>query len=302
MEIKTKGNIFGLAAITLWSASALFVALSGTTPPFLIGTISGAICASFYLIRSFFIKDGIKNFINIRLKNCLIPILGIFFYLSCYLIAFKLAPAVEVNLLNYLWPLLIVFLGAFIFKNNDFKLLDAVGMVLGFIGAGVIFGADFLQSHVNFTVLAGYGLATLAAIIWASYSNMTRMSPNQPNDMGFIYLMTSILFLICHLIFEEPSFEKLANLDLYYWLAILGLGLSNLGYACWDFAMKHGEVTLLASLSYCIPLFSTLLLLIFHDQVVSGSLTASALLIISECLIVNAKSIKKIILKQNHTV
>ena len=63
MEIKTKGNIFGLAAITLWSASALFVALSGTTPPFLIGTISGAICASFYLIRSFFIKDGIKNLV-----------------------------------------------------------------------------------------------------------------------------------------------------------------------------------------------------------------------------------------------
>ena len=300
MTKTTKANIFGVIAIALWSASALFVAKSGTTPPFLIGALTGIICTFFYLIRAAFIKEGLKSFFNINLKNCIIPILGIFFYFSCYLIAFKNAPALEVNLLNYLWPLLIVFLGAFVFKNGEFKTLDAVGMTLGFLGASLIFGADFLNQNMTSQVFFGYTLATLAAIIWASYSNLTKMSPNEPNDMGGIYFMTGLLFLTCHFIFEDPSLQALFDLELSYWVAIIFLSFSNLGYACWDFAMKHGQVPLLASLSYCIPLFSTLLLLIFHEQVITGSLTSSALLIISACLIVNAKTIKKIILRNNY--
>lgn len=291
MKEQTKGNIAGLGAIILWSSSALFVTLTGSIPPFLIGALTGFFCFILYFIRALSLRERLIDVMKLNPKKAGIPLAGIFIYLALYLAAFKQAPAIEVNLLNYLWPLLIVFFGALIFRSHPFRLSDATGMLLGFIGAGLIFSESIHTIGFSSDYIFGYILATLAAIVWAFYSNLTRYSNNEARDMAGVYLASAGLFFLCHLLFEGDTITHFQNMSLGYWMAIFGLTLSNMGYACWDYAMKKGQTILLASLSYMIPLFSTILLLLFHDQPVGKNLAISAALIIVACLVVNAGKI-----------
>jgi drug/metabolite transporter (DMT)-like permease len=64
----------------------------------------------------------------------MIGITGLFGYHFFYFFAIKNAPAVEANLLNYLWPLLIVLLSSFL-PNERLRWFHIVGSLLGLLGA-----------------------------------------------------------------------------------------------------------------------------------------------------------------------
>jgi drug/metabolite transporter (DMT)-like permease len=62
---------------------------------------------------------------------------GLFGYHFLYFLAFRLAPPVEVNLLNYLWPLLIVLLSAFL-PGKGLRWYHLVGTGLALLGTFVL--------------------------------------------------------------------------------------------------------------------------------------------------------------------
>ena len=89
-------------------------------------------------------------------------------------LAFGIAPerAIgQVNLLNYLWPVLIVLLSAVLIREKT-RLLPAAGVFLGFAGIVVARGpAELLRAPENPLPLF---LALLGGFLWACYSVLLR--------------------------------------------------------------------------------------------------------------------------------
>nr|WP_244435349.1 EamA family transporter [Methylobacterium sp. B34] len=66
------------------------------------------------------------------------------------------------------------------------------------------------------------------------------------------------------------------------WLAILflGIGPTGLAFLAWDHATKHGDISLLAPMSYLAPLVSTLLLVLTNQAPATVAVGLSTILVV----------------------
>ncbi|PLY05043.1 MAG: EamA family transporter [Arcobacter sp.] len=287
----TKGNILGLLTIFLWSTLALFTVYSGNIPPFELLSISFFI-ASF--IGVLMLKKQRRSFSSLKsipLKAYIIGVSGLFGYHFFYFLAIKNAPAIEANLLNYLWPLLIVLFSALL-PNEKLKWFHIVGTLLALIGAFLLVLKDgSLEFDSKYTL--GYLFALTAALIWSSYSVISKTLTHVPTYAvtGFC-IITAVLSFIAHLIFEQtiiPTFTEL--------LAAIMLGLGPVGGAfyLWDFALKNGDIKILGSLAYLAPLLSTLILVFVGVSKMTTSIALACLFIVLGSIISSKQYLKMII-------
>src|SRR5690606_17585765 len=130
------------------------------------------------------------------------------------------APAVEASLIAYLWPLLIV-LGSSLMPGEKLAWNHVAGALLGLAGTALIVtkgGGLAFDARYGF----GYALAAVCALVWSSYSLLSRRFPAVPTTVvTWFCLATAVLSLLCHLVLEETVWPTTAG----QWLAVLGLGL-----------------------------------------------------------------------------
>ena len=181
---------------------------------------------------------------------------GLFGYHALYFAGLGLAPVAEANLLNYLWPLLIVLFSSLLLGLR-LGLARWIGLALGGIGCGLLLarGARF---GIQDRAVIGYVFATGAGIVWALYSVLAHRFSRVPSGAiaGFC-AATALLAGITHLLFEVTVMPNAQA-----WLAIAAMGVGPVGAAffLWDIGMKRGDPRLLGTLAYATPVLSTLLL------------------------------------------
>jgi drug/metabolite transporter (DMT)-like permease len=253
------GTSSGLAAIALWSALAVLTTATGGLPPlqvlattFAIAGLAGAVWA---------LARGRAGLIGLRqpVGSLVLSTVALFGYHALYFIALKRAPAVEANLINYLWPLLIV-LFAGLLPGTRVGWQQIVGAVLG-LGGAVLLVTRGQRLGLDPAYAAGYLAATGAAVTWAAYSVLNRRFAGVPSSaLTGSCLLVALLGAAAHALFE--SFVVPTPMQ---WAVLLVMGLGPVGAAfmLWDHGTKYGDIALLGTLSYAAPLLSTLLLLVF---------------------------------------
>lgn len=271
-----KGNLLGLLTILLWSSLALFTVYSEDIPPFELLTISFFIASFIGMVLLRKQKKTFTDLLKIPLKAYVFGVLGLFGYHFFYFIAVKNAPAVEANLLNYLWPLLIVVFSSFL-PNERLRWFHILGTLLALFGAFLLVskgGSLEFESKYVF----GYICALVAALIWSSYSVISKTLKHIPTYAvtGFC-LVTAILSFVAHLIFETTVYPSSTE---FFASVMLGLGPVGGAFYLWDFAVKNGDIKILGSLSYLAPLLSTLLLVFIGIAQMSTAIALSCFFII----------------------
>ena len=290
---RTQATLVGFVAVLMWSLLALFTAASGRVPPFQLSALSFAIAAAAgYLSRPF--RRGPRQRLWPPAGAWLLGVSGLFGYHFFYFTALKSAPPVEAALINYLWPLLIVLLSASL-PGERLGWHHVAGALLGLFGTALIVtGGQELGIQADYA--PGYAAALAAAVIWATYSVMSRRFAGVPSDAvaGFC-LVTALLSAVCHLLVEETVWP--ANPT--EWLAVLGLGLGPVGTAfyVWDYGVKHGDIAVLGASAYMAPLLSTGILILTGFGVASWTIaiaclaiTGGAALAAKELLLARARS------------
>lgn len=247
----------GLGAIALWGALATLSVLAGPVPPFQMVAMTFAIGAAIGVVRARSRHIAWSALLRWPVQVWLLGAGGLFGYHALYFAALQLAPPAEANLVNYLWPLLIVLLSAPL-AGERLGWPHLLGALLGFAGVALLAagrGASFEGAHVT-----GYLLALGCAFAWSLYSVLSRRFGETPTDaIAAFCAAASLLSLICHLLFEATVWPATPGA----WLAVAALGLGPAGTAfyLWDHAVKRGDIRALGALSYAAPILSTALLI-----------------------------------------
>ena len=273
-----KALLFALGAIELWVSVASLGVLLKHLPPFLLTGVSlliGGLLALPQVLRD-------PRQWRVPLSTLALGIYGLFGYHFMLFMALRLAPAVEANLINYLWPLLMVVLAPVMLKNMQLRPVHLGAGLLGFGGAalailGAAGGVAAAPAPDGTGTVAGYLAALAAAFMWASYSLLTQRVAAFPTAaIGLFALVSGALSLLCHWALEAPTSLSLRDGLL---LTLMGLGPLGGAFYLWDKALKLGDARQIGILSYLTPLGSTALLIVVTGRQWSWSIALAALMI-----------------------
>jgi drug/metabolite transporter (DMT)-like permease len=275
-------NLYALGAIALWTLLASLGVSLKHVPPFLLTGV--ALLIGSLLALPFVLRDRTQW--QIPAATLALGVYGLFGYHFLLFIALRHAPAVEANLVNYLWPLFIVVLAPLFLRGVRLHTVHVAAALLGFAGAAIaILGAS--GSDVGGFSSGGWSWGYLPALgsafIWASYSLLTKRVPAFPTAaIGLFGLVSGVLSLLCHWAME-PS----ATLSAQDWLllAIMGLGPLGAAFFLWDKALKLGDARQIGILSYLTPLGSTALLMGVSGRALTWSIALAAVMIIGAALL-----------------
>ena len=272
-------NLYALGAIALWiSLAALGVSLRHI-PSFLLTGI--ALLMGSLLAVPFVLKD--RQAWRVSLPTLALGVYGLFGYHFLLFIALRHAPPVEANLVNYLWPLLMVVLAPLFLAGVRLRAVHAVAALMGFAGAALaILGAGNGAAGSGGWSW-GFVPALASAFIWASYSLLTqRVKPFPTAAIGLFGAVSGGLSLLCHWALEPQVF--LTGRD-WLLLAVMGLGPLGAAFFLWDKALKLGDARHIGILSYLTPLGSTALLMLVSGRALTWSIGLAAVMILGAAVL-----------------
>ena len=261
-----------LGAIALWATLASLGVALAHVPPFLLTGLALVIGSvpTWPLVRQW----------RIPASTLALGVYGLFGFHFLLFIALRHAPAVEANLVNYLWPLLIVVLAPLLVRGVKWRFVHVAAALVGFLGAGLaIIGGRGVSGGFAW----GYVAALASAFIWATYSLLTRRVAHFPTAaIGLFGLVSGALALVCHALLEPTA--QLSPRD-WALIAVTGVGPLGAAFLLWDAALKRGDVSAIGVLSYLTPLASTLLLVLTSGRQLTGWIVAAAGLIVGAAVV-----------------
>ncbi|KHD26436.1 aromatic amino acid exporter [Vibrio caribbeanicus] len=267
-----KFTIAGIAAILLWS-SVMGVARAVTE---MLGPVGGA--ASIYTVAALFLVAvmGVPKWRQYSLRYVLLGG-GLFVaYEMCLALALAMAndrqQAIEMLVINYLWPALTVLLAVLV-SGKKTNLLVYPSVALAFVGVAWSIsgeqGLSLTQISANIaTNPTTYAMAFIGAFLWAIYCNLTKRISNGQNAITLFFIMTAISLWIKYALSAETGMS--VTLESGSLLLVAGVFMGS-GYALWNYAIIGGNMVLLATLSYFTPVLSTIISSIILGIALSSS-------------------------------
>ena len=253
-------TLLGVLALLLWGILALLGTVTADVPAFQLLSLCFFTSALIMPIKR--LINGKRPIALPKLTKLqwLFGIVGLFGFHFCYFVAIKFAPAIEVSLIVYSWPLLLTLF----VSTAQTRLSALVGGMLGFTGIAFIVlggrGLSLNSEYFSGHYFSGYVLAMICPIIWSSYSWFLTHSKSDVDDVGWLSLVVSLLALLAHGYFEADQSTWHFNMTQWVGIVLLGIGPVGGAFYLWEIALKRGNQALLASLSFGTPLMSSVIL------------------------------------------
>jgi drug/metabolite transporter (DMT)-like permease len=195
------------------------------------------------------------------------------------------------GLINYLWPAFSLVLAPVFLKKKVRPLFLVVGLALALGGMylastqGQVLNPGEVLSQPGTLVV--YSLALLAAVTWGLYSNLSKKwaSDQDSGSVPLFLLASGLLMGLFRLFIPEVSAPGPAA---PFEMAYMVIFPTILAYIFWDAAMRKGQMILVVSLSYFIPLFSTVISSLGLGVAPGPELWAAAGMIIAGALVCKA--------------
>jgi len=259
----------GFLAIVLWALLALLSTASRRLPPFELLALTFAIASLVGLVRMAHAGRSMLSAFQQPAVAWVIGVGGLFGYHALYFFALAKAPAVQVSLIAYLWPLLIVLLSAGDSPGSGW-ISRFSGAGLGLAGVALLVGRDGGQIAFHREHIMGYLAALGCAFTWSGYSVLNRkLEKGSPDSVAGFCVVTAVLGALAHVATETTVVPTARET-----MAVFALGLGPVGAAffLWDHGTKYGDLPLLGVLSYATPLLSTFVLIAFGAATFSWNL------------------------------
>ena len=191
-----------------------------------------------------------------------------------------------VDLINYLWPLMIV-----LFSPERMHVKQYMAIFLAFTGVALLMSAEFV---FEFGHITGCLMAFAGALSWTYYSLYSRAKKCDHENMVGIHCGTvGLLFLILHFVFEQTVTPTLNQGVVLF---IVGSVICGHSFYFWNLGIKTTSLPLLSVLSYTTPILSVLILILCKQAeftthvLLATSIVAGSIFFIGRQHIVFSKS------------
>jgi drug/metabolite transporter (DMT)-like permease len=260
MNSRKKATLIGLIAVLLWAS--IVALIRGVSES--LGATGGA--AMMYTVASVFLvfSVGFPRLSEFPRSYLVWGSLLFVAYELCLSLSIGYAnsgrQAIEVGMVNYLWPTFTL-VSAIVFNKQRSNLLVVPGFLLSMLGICWVLGGD---QGLDFPGMLGnvkdnplsYGLAFLGAVIWAAYCTVTARIAKGKNGVTLFFMLVSVVLWVKYVVGGGGGMTFSLHALVYLVLAAAAMGF---GYAAWNVGILHGNVTVLAGASYFIPVFSAAL-------------------------------------------
>lgn len=244
-------TLFAIGAILLWASLALSSAKLSHLPPFFVLGVA-------FLIGALPVLLNPRKAFPPR-TVLLVGVAGYYGYHFFLFTALRLAPPVEANLINYLWPMLLVLMTPLFFKESKLTIFHLLGAGLALVGCVLLMQGK--ESGEGQSATLGYVCAVAAAFAWPLFSLTKKKLPSTPTiTIAGVCLVAALLCWPTHYLFEDPVSLRTGD---WYLLVWLGLGPFGLAFYLWDMALREGDPRIVGALSYLTPVLSTVGLVFF---------------------------------------
>ncbi|HGE6738772.1 TPA: aromatic amino acid DMT transporter YddG [Serratia marcescens] len=269
---RTRATLFGLLAIMLWSSVVGLIRSVSEG----LGPIGGA--AMIYSVSAVFllVALGVPKWRRFPRPYLIVGSLLFVSYEICLSLSLGYAntrlQAIEVGMINYLWPCFTVLM-ALAINGQKAKWWLLPGLLLSLFGIGWIMSGEGgwspaqMLANVRSNPLS-YALAFSGAVIWALYCNLTKKIARGSNGVVLFIALTALALWLKYAFSAESGMQFSAGVTVTLLCAGVAMGA---GYAAWNVGILHGNMTLLATVSYFTPVLSA----VFAALVLHTSLTAS---------------------------
>ncbi len=275
----------GLAAIAMWSAapglirsvSEIFGPLGGAAMIFSLGAL---------MLLGFLGRPRLRS-----TSKFYLVVGGTLFVANevCFSLALGFASnrtqAIELNVVNYLWPCLTILL-AIIMNGQKTRWIIVPGTLLALFGIVWVVSGDGasltrLVSNIESNPLS-YGLALACAIMFSLYCNVTRKYGGGQNLIVLFFILTAAVLWLKYAF----SSEVISGFTLGSLLQLIAVGTAIAsGYALWNVGILRGNLTLLATSSYSVPVLSSVFAAVWLGVNLTAQFWQGALLVTAGSLI-----------------
>ncbi|MGP2703384.1 aromatic amino acid DMT transporter YddG [Serratia marcescens] len=269
---RTRATLFGLLAIVLWSSVVGLIRSVSEG----LGPVGGA--AMIYSVSAAFllVALGVPKWRSFPRPYLIVGSLLFVSYEICLSLSLGYAntrlQAIEVGMINYLWPCFTVLM-ALALNGQKAKWWLLPGLLLSLFGIGWIMSGEGgwspaqMLANVRSNPLS-YGLVFSGAVIWALYCNLTKKIAQGSNGVVLFIVLTALALWLKYAFSAESGMQFSAGVTVTLLCAGVAMGA---GYAAWNVGILHGNMTLLATVSYFTPVLSA----VFAALVLHTSLTVN---------------------------
>jgi len=258
-----KACLFSAVCIILWGFVATVVKSSfknASIIEFVFYLTSFASLSLFAIIyfqkKLFLFKKYAKHD---YLKVILLGLLGILIYNILCFKSFSFISATEINILTYSWPIILVIISSFLFKEK-LSFIQSCSILLGFIGITIIFlGKNF--TIFNSQNILGSILILVSAFVYALFFALSKKYSYE--SFVFMFVGYTASFLLSFILFVFTKSIVFPTTQFLTATAYLGILPSAIGFSLFSEALKIGDVSKIANLIYLPPLSLLFLSLYF---------------------------------------
>ena len=264
--------VFLILATALWGGNiiAAKVASNITLEPIKLSFFRNLVVI-FLLLPFVFQKMNIIYYIFKKNWKIIIffSILSVSIFNTFMNIALTTSSVISTSLMPAFAPSLIIVLSFFIF-NSKISSLQFIGIIVSFIGfINIIIRGDILNlSSLNFVVGDIWMLGCVAC--WSLYSSLIRKIPKEIDNISFLFLIFFIgnIFVIPFYIFESSINHSFTINEKYGWVLVLycGIGPALISYLLWIKAIKFIGANKSGLFLNLIPIFSSIISIIFLKE------------------------------------
>ncbi len=282
-----KSYVFAFLTIFIWSSMATIAKiLLSEIPNLQTLAISGLFAFLFLVIVNVF-NGSVKLLKHYKasdyIKMAELGFLGLFLYSALYYYGLSQLTAQEACIINYLWPIMLVFFSCTIL-HEPFTFKKIIAMLMSF--AGIIVMSISNNGIREGSFFMGMISCIAAATCYGLFSVLNKKSDyNQNITMTVIWLTVAVCSFAA-----GPIMENWIEIKGTQWLGLLWLGVATdaIAYLLWSLALNSsGDSAKIANLAYLTPFLSIIVSAVFLKEKITINAILALLLIIGGILMQN---------------
>lgn len=266
MKNKMKGIIYVLICVSLWALIPVVAKLGQSTLNNYQFLFWSSLVSFIVLSVSVVLSKKAKYIILYTKKEwawfSFLGLLGTYIYYLFLYLGYSKATGMEVLVIQYTWPILIVIF-SIIILNERLNYRKSISVILGFIGVVLVLTKGNME-HVNINNPTVIALVAAGAACFALFSVLSKKIENEPLGVVTVYfLVASIASFISMLVFSEFALPSLSEIPA---VLLNGVLVNGFSYVFWILALKSAEASYLAPFTFITPVLSAVYLIFFFNE------------------------------------